>query len=483
MGRTATEAAARRWRRRRPGPAAALLLAALSPADASRLDRRTPDVRRLQGGGLSFGSVGSTDSLGSCYADLVESDADGDGYVSPSEYVTFVQAMADGALDSAPWGTPISTYLDLSMSYPQFVRIYNRFACGDANVGCPAVPGIDVSGLDEVVNGNAKAEDAVDNEAGLILLCAAVEDEADKLAPPPAPATPAPVPTTDDPTGAPGPSTDGPTGAPAAAPWTYLPTASPYPTPAVWPTYSPIAPPPAPATPAPVPGGPPSCPPEYERDAEYSAGDEVINPPGLSAPAGKAVVYRCRGFPFEDWCDQVGYEPGVDLNYAQAWEAVGSCVIEGGGSETGGDGGKTASPTASPGSGAPTKAGGLASLPPASDLTSSPTTAEEGGSVPSTDPPTAYPVPTYRPTDFDEGELPVPEVPLPPVPAPEIPLPETGSPTPAPTHARTPAPITTESPTLAPVPRPSTAAPVTSVPVSPPDPGGGAFPSNLTCFI
>ncbi|EJK63845.1 hypothetical protein THAOC_15477, partial [Thalassiosira oceanica] len=144
--------------------------------------------------------------------------------------------------------------------------------------------------------------------------------------------------------------------------------------------------------------------------------------------------------------------------------------------------GGTASPTLSPvgsgGSGAPTKAGGLASLPPASDLTYGPTTAEGGGSAPAaTDPPTAHPVPTYRPTDFDEGELPVPEVPLPPVPAPEIPLPETGSPTPAPTHARTPAPITTESPTLAPVPRPSTAAPVTSGPVSP-DPGGGAFPST-----
>ena len=72
---------------------------------------------------------------------------------------------------------------------PQFVRIYNRFACGDANVGCPVVPGIDTSGLDDVVDGTAEAEDAVGNEAGLIQLCGAVGAEVDKLAPwTPAPA-------------------------------------------------------------------------------------------------------------------------------------------------------------------------------------------------------------------------------------------------------------------------------------------------------
>ena len=163
----------------RPGlPLAALMLPLAAPAPS----HARPRPRRLQG--LSFGgNVGDADDLGSCYAELVAGDDDGDGYVDPDEYVGFVRATADGALDKTPWGTPVSTYLDLSMGYPQFVRIYNRFACGDANVGCPAVPGIDVSGLDGVVNGSAEAEDAVGNEAELIQLCGAVGAEVDKLAP------------------------------------------------------------------------------------------------------------------------------------------------------------------------------------------------------------------------------------------------------------------------------------------------------------
>ena len=434
-------------RRRRAVPAVLPLLFVVT--DASRLDRSTISApgskngernlrgRHLQGGGLSFGgNVGNTDALASCYADLVSSDSDLDGYISPSrpdEYVSFVQAMADGALDETPWGTPIASYLDLSMSYPQFTSVYNQFACGNANVGCPAVPGIDISGLDEVVDGSAKAEDAVGNEAGLIQLCNAVRDEVGKLAPPP----PAPVPTTDKPTVTPSSSTNGPTKLTYAPTVSGFPTSSTYePTVTAFPTTIPPvvpgvpgdvvtpAPSPAPTTPAPVtPAGPPACPERFDKLAEYGAGDTVINPPGLFG-GEKAIVYQCRGFPYSEWCYQPGYEPGVDLNYDQAWETVGSCIVEGG-DESGGDG-KTDSPTVSPAasipegdtpsptpspvasSDAPTKVGGLVSEPPVvdgGDTSPSPTITPFPS--PSTYEPTitAYPT-TFYPTPFDYGEVP-----------------------------------------------------------------------------
>ncbi|KAH0551266.1 hypothetical protein GP486_007446 [Trichoglossum hirsutum] len=47
------------------------------------------------------------------------------------------------------------------------------------------------------------------------------------------------------------------------------------------------------------------------------------------APGTKAQVagslYRCKPFPFSGWCGQVGYKPGVDASWRDAWELVDVC--------------------------------------------------------------------------------------------------------------------------------------------------------------
>ncbi|KAI9866191.1 MAG: hypothetical protein M1813_001752 [Trichoglossum hirsutum] len=50
---------------------------------------------------------------------------------------------------------------------------------------------------------------------------------------------------------------------------------------------------------------------------------------GTYAAGAKAQVagslYRCKPFPFSGWCGQVGYKPGVDTNWQDAWELVDVC--------------------------------------------------------------------------------------------------------------------------------------------------------------
>lgn len=73
------------------------------------------------------------------------------------------------------------------------------------------------------------------------------------------------------------------------------------------------------------PVSPPPCPPNYKPRVTYEGGDLVINPQDRDETA---VVYSCRGFPYTEWCAQQAYEPGVALNYDQAWETLGSCEMQ-----------------------------------------------------------------------------------------------------------------------------------------------------------
>jgi hypothetical protein len=38
------------------------------------------------------------------------------------------------------------------------------------------------------------------------------------------------------------------------------------------------------------------------------------------------TVYKCKGWPQSGWCGQTGYEPGVTLYWADAWDSLGACV-------------------------------------------------------------------------------------------------------------------------------------------------------------
>ena len=60
----------------------------------------------------------------------------------------------------------------------------------------------------------------------------------------------------------------------------------------------------------------------WERGA-YGAGVQV---------QVQGTLYRCKAYPFNGWCGQDGYKPGIDASWTDAWEVVDVCksgVVEG----------------------------------------------------------------------------------------------------------------------------------------------------------
>ncbi|KAL7525168.1 hypothetical protein ACHAXR_002937, partial [Thalassiosira sp. AJA248-18] len=263
---------------------------------------------------LAFGVGTVADN--SCYDNLKSSDANGDGKLSQTEFLNFVQLSAEGKLDTNKYGMPITEFYLLP---PEFIGIYNYFACGDANYGCPSVEGIDIAGVAEVLAGEGGVP--AQQEVLLFQLCKVTEGGVDKLA------------------------TSPPTGSPTAA----SPTNA---TGSVSPTDSPTEPTSSPTTTTPT-TSPilPSCPALYDANnsISYGAGDLVHTPDGVD----QYIYYQCKPFPQGEWCGQAAYAPGDgSLNWEEAWTLIGQCEPEGEGTETApptsfGTAAPTSGPTAS----------------------------------------------------------------------------------------------------------------------------------------
>jgi GH18 family chitinase len=57
---------------------------------------------------------------------------------------------------------------------------------------------------------------------------------------------------------------------------------------------------------------------QYVGGADYDAGDVVQN---------NEQKYQCKPFPFDGWCDSVGYIPGVSPVWEDAWTLLGACDV------------------------------------------------------------------------------------------------------------------------------------------------------------
>ena len=199
------------------------------------------------------------------------------------------------------------------MLNPEFVGIYNLYACGDPLVGCPSIEGIDIgvggSGL-QVSDGGG---------GGLLSgICGDLYEVIDAL-------------TTTSPTK--GPSVGGTTitaapssagGSATSSPSSATTTAQGSPTyyPSYLPSKSPTS---ADAT---SPSSPPmsaACPPAYISNTVYQAFDKVTNP---NDGSGGKDIYECKDAPYTPWCSQAAYEPGVAMPWSQAWSLVGQCNDE-----------------------------------------------------------------------------------------------------------------------------------------------------------
>jgi len=263
--------------------------------------------RTLQGG-LTIGSAIDT---GPCYDHLRASDANSDGKLSPEEFLSFAQASAGGLLDTNEWGMPVTQFYLLPSEY---IGIYNQFACGDENFGCPSIVGINIDGVASTPSG--ESDDLSSQQISLLFqLCSRIDDAESNLTSKPtsSPSREQPRLSTNAPTNSPtiataATPTESPNIATAVAPTnsTTMPTAS-------TPTNSPVF---VGETEPPTMFGPPPCPSLYDATASYSAGDLVSD---------GEFIYQCRPFPQGEWCNQEAYKPGNTLIWNQAWNKIDGC--------------------------------------------------------------------------------------------------------------------------------------------------------------
>jgi hypothetical protein len=82
-------------------------------------------------------------NLQTCYYNLLSS-SQYDSTLSQSDFLTFVDLQSLGVGITTSWGTNITSFYQLS---PKFVGVYNQYACGDANIGCPSIGGIAVDSV------------------------------------------------------------------------------------------------------------------------------------------------------------------------------------------------------------------------------------------------------------------------------------------------------------------------------------------------
>ena len=214
-----------------------------------------------------------------CYANLEAADTNNDGILSPTEFLTFVQLAAKGKLDTNEWGMPITSFDFLPQ---EIVSLYNAFACGNANVVCPSIPGINIEGLIEDAAGGSMTNQ---QEIYLYEICKAAEGATDTL--PSKPPTPSPA-----------------IGSPISG-VTNPPTLS-------------VSVPPT------ITSNLPECPGLYNSvdPSSYGAGDLVS-----TQIRDKYLYYQCKPFPRSGWCGQAAYDPGDDSsNWEEAWSLIGECI-------------------------------------------------------------------------------------------------------------------------------------------------------------
>jgi hypothetical protein len=66
------------------------------------------------------------------------------------------------------------------------------------------------------------------------------------------------------------------------------------------------------------------CPDEYSSSVtDYEDGDHVAWT--VSAVPSRKIVYKCRPWPYTEWCNNPNYKPGSDLE-KEAWTLVGACT-------------------------------------------------------------------------------------------------------------------------------------------------------------
>ena len=189
----------------------------------------------------------------------------------------------------------------------EFIGIYNFFACGNANYGCPSVEGIDISGVSQAVVEGGGGDDEEEGESEMseqqttlmFQLCKLTQQAIDNLG-------------TGEPTSSPIVS-EGGDGIPTKAP-----TSSLEPQPINSPTTITTSPTKPPTL--------PQCPPLYTSGVTYNAGDMVSQL--INEETNQYNYYQCKLFPMSGWCSQEAYEPSVGLSWSEAWNYVGECLVD-----------------------------------------------------------------------------------------------------------------------------------------------------------
>ncbi|KAL3804987.1 hypothetical protein ACHAWO_001845 [Cyclotella atomus] len=246
-------------------------------------------------------------NLQTCYYNLLQA-AVYDDTVSQSDFITFIQLSSNNTFGvTNEWGMNITGF---NMLNPEFVGIYNLYACGDALIGCPSIEGIPIG------VGGSGLQDSSGGGGGLLSgICNSVYEAIDELS-------------LSSPTN--GPSAGGASSPPTTAPVVGgVPTTSPTigatredRAPTFYPSYVPTLPPMAGVSNTPVSAPTDDCPDMYVPDTFYQAFDQVTNP---NDEFGGTQIYECKDAPYTQWCSQAAYEPGVSISWGEAWSLVGEC--------------------------------------------------------------------------------------------------------------------------------------------------------------
>lgn len=107
------------------------------------------DFNRINNDAVADPEADTGEILKTCYYNLLAA-SNYDSILSQSDFLTFVDLQSDGVGVTTSWGTAVTSFNHLS---PQFVGVYNKYACGDALVGCPTIEGIDIESVYDVEDG------------------------------------------------------------------------------------------------------------------------------------------------------------------------------------------------------------------------------------------------------------------------------------------------------------------------------------------
>lgn len=263
----------------------------------------------------------------------------------------------------------------------ELVGVYNFFACGNVNYGCPSVTGIDIGGVHETVTGDPEDYEMNEQQTAFVYkLCKDMEETVEEIL------------------------IERGTSAPSISPGV-VPTSTMPPTPAaVVSTSSPT-----------VLNGTANeeCPEEFKANYAYEAGETVINPlndvSSTNNNNGYAVLayYQCKEFPYTAWCAQEAYEPGVGMAWEEAWTLMGDCVLDTSSTTTTTTTTTTTKTTVATTIATTEMTSQTTEVPPESSTTgATETTATTAAAVTTHSPTPSVPKPTKLPTTIDPNDPP-----------------------------------------------------------------------------